>query len=120
MLTMTCKEWERLKEVLDLVLELPPDVRAAFIEQTCGTDGLLRRQAEAMIAAAERAGDFLERPVDAYAAGLLRQMRPKRRRRSSSPTPPRAARWQRETRTVPIAPGAGPWRDGGRLPCRAG
>jgi serine/threonine-protein kinase len=74
MLTITLKEWERLEEVLDLVLELRPEARAAFIEQTCGTDGLLRRQAETMIAAAERAGDFLERPVDACAAGLLSQM----------------------------------------------
>ena len=74
MLTITRNEWKRLEEVLDLVFELRPEVRAAFIEQTCGTDGLLRRQAEAMIAAAERAGDFLERPVDACAAGLLRQM----------------------------------------------
>jgi serine/threonine-protein kinase len=74
MLTITRKEWERLEEVLDLVFELRPEARAAFIEQTCGTDGVLRRQAEAMIAAAARAGDFLERPVDACAAGLLGQM----------------------------------------------
>jgi eukaryotic-like serine/threonine-protein kinase len=74
MLTITTKEWERLEEVLDLALELRPDARASFIEQTCGTDDLLRRQAEAMIAAAERAGDFLERPVDACAAGLLREI----------------------------------------------
>jgi serine/threonine-protein kinase len=74
MLTITRNEWERLEEVLDLVLELRPEDRPAFIEQTCGTDDLLRRQAEAMTAAAERAGDFLERPVDACAAGLLGQM----------------------------------------------
>ena len=92
MFTITRNEWKRLEEVLDLVFELRPEVRPAFIEQTCGTDGLLRRQAEAMIAAAERAGDFLERPVDACAAGLLRQMAQERRRRSPNSTPPRAAR----------------------------
>jgi eukaryotic-like serine/threonine-protein kinase len=74
MITITRKEWEQLEEVLDLVLELGPEARPSFLEQTCGTDGVLRRKAEAMIAAAERAGDFLERPVDACAAGLLRQM----------------------------------------------
>ena len=71
---LTPTEWSRFEEVLDHALELPPDDRASFIDRTCGPDDLLRREAQAMIAAAERAGDFLERPVDACAAGLLREI----------------------------------------------
>jgi serine/threonine-protein kinase len=71
---LTPTEWSRFEQVLDHALELPPDDRASFIDRTCGPDDLLRREARALVEAAERAGDFLERPVDACAAGLLREI----------------------------------------------
>jgi serine/threonine-protein kinase len=67
-------EWQRLDEILDRVLELSPDERVAFIERSCAGDAELRRRAHALLAAAERVSDFLERPVDAYAGGLLREI----------------------------------------------
>ncbi|HET8622187.1 MAG TPA: serine/threonine-protein kinase, partial [Gemmatimonadales bacterium] len=74
MATTSPAEWKRLEEILDDALELPTGDRALFIEQSCGTDEQLGRRARAMLAAAERAGDFLERPVEACAAGLIREI----------------------------------------------
>jgi len=74
MVRMSREEWERLEEVLDVALELSPDDRGAFVEQTCGTHELLRTRARAVLEVAERAGDFLERPADAYAGELLREI----------------------------------------------
>ena len=74
MSTMGPLEWQRLDEILDQILELSPDERVAFIERSCAGDAELRRRAHALMAAAERVGDFLERPVDAYAGGLLREI----------------------------------------------
>ncbi len=74
MTTMSREEWERLEEVLDAALELPADERVPFIERACGTQELLRNRARAVLVWAERAGDFLERPADAFAAGLLQEI----------------------------------------------
>ena len=71
---LTPTEWSRFEEVLDHALELPPEDRASFVDRICGPDDLLRRKARALVEAAERAGDFLERPVDACAPGLLREI----------------------------------------------
>ncbi|MGH7580686.1 MAG: protein kinase domain-containing protein [Gemmatimonadales bacterium] len=73
-LKLTRQEWERLEAVVDRVLALPPADRASFLERACGTDDRLRHQADALLGAAERAGGFLERPVHACAAGLLREI----------------------------------------------
>jgi serine/threonine-protein kinase len=67
-------DWQRLDEILDHLLELSPDERVAFIERSCAGEAELRHRAHALMAAAERVGDFLERPVDAYAGGLLREL----------------------------------------------
>ncbi|MGH7630564.1 MAG: tetratricopeptide repeat protein [Gemmatimonadales bacterium] len=74
MVRMSREEWERLEEVLDVALELSPDDRVAFVEQACGTEELLRNRVRAVLGVTERAGDFLERPADAYAAELLREL----------------------------------------------
>ena len=39
-----------------------PEARAAFLDAACGTDTTLRRRVEALLHAAERAGNFLEQP----------------------------------------------------------
>ena len=43
-------------------LKLPPAERAAFLDQVCAGDENLRRKVAALLAAHERAGDFLEKP----------------------------------------------------------
>jgi serine/threonine protein kinase len=39
-----------------------PDARAAYLDGACGTDAALRQRVEALLRAAENAGDFLEQP----------------------------------------------------------
>jgi serine/threonine-protein kinase len=68
------EEWARLEEIIDAALELAPEDRLAYIERTCGTQEQLRGRARAMLENAERAGTFLERPADTFAAGLLREI----------------------------------------------
>jgi len=46
-----------------------PGARAAYLERACGPDGTLRQRVEALLRAAERAGDFLENPPAGLAHG---------------------------------------------------
>src|SRR5580765_1367272 len=46
-----------------------PEVRAAYLENACGTDTALRQRVEALLRAAQSAGDFLEEPPTGLAAG---------------------------------------------------
>src|SRR5437868_1727629 len=39
-----------------------PEARATYLDAACGRDTVLRRRVEALLRAAENAGDFLERP----------------------------------------------------------
>jgi serine/threonine-protein kinase len=53
----------RANEIFANLLELSPAERSAYLEQSCGTDGELRRQVEALLAAHAAAGDFLDQPA---------------------------------------------------------
>ena len=53
----------RLKRVFEEALDLPPDARAAFLDQACGPDSSLRQDVESMIASHEQAGTFLDHPA---------------------------------------------------------
>ncbi len=44
---------ERLRRLFDRALDLPSAKRAAFLDETCASDGALKRRLEAMLAAAE-------------------------------------------------------------------
>ncbi|MCA8953900.1 MAG: tetratricopeptide repeat protein [Planctomycetes bacterium] len=52
-------DWQRLKEIVADTLDLPEHERPAFLARACSDDAALRTRAEAMIAAATAAGDFL-------------------------------------------------------------
>ena len=43
------KDWERIKETFLAASELPPDMRAAHLEQTCGGDAQLRQAVEELL-----------------------------------------------------------------------
>ena len=45
-----------------------PEARAAYLDTACGTDTALRRRIEALLRAAENAGDFLEQPPSGLSA----------------------------------------------------
>ena len=46
-----------------------PEARAAYLDGACGTNTALRHRVEALLRAAENAGDFLEQPLTGLAAG---------------------------------------------------
>ena len=66
---MSKVDWEKLNEIFDGAMELGAAEQKAFLKNICNGDEDLRREAEAIIAASNRADsqDFLE--GDAFAAG---------------------------------------------------
>jgi serine/threonine protein kinase len=67
---MSPADWEKIQAIVDAALDLPAAERASFLEREC-QDAQLRRRAEAMIDAHERAGDFLDAPISERASELL-------------------------------------------------
>ncbi len=65
------ERWQRLASILDDALDLPPEARAAFLDTACGGDPALRTEIEALIAADEAAGGFLDDSAADFAATLL-------------------------------------------------
>jgi len=67
------EDWARIRELLRAALEREPGQRSAFLDEACGTDAALRQSVDALLAAHEEAGDFLESPdqVDRMAADVL-------------------------------------------------
>jgi eukaryotic-like serine/threonine-protein kinase len=52
----------------EALLRDKPEARAAYLSAACGMDAALRRRVEALLRAAENAGDFLEQPPTGLAA----------------------------------------------------
>ena len=46
-----------------------PDARADYLATACGTNTALRRRVEALLRAADNAGDFLEAPTEGLGGG---------------------------------------------------
>ena len=61
---MTPERWQQAKQILHEALEREPPLRRVFIAQSCAGDDGLHREVEALLDAHERAGGFLEKPVD--------------------------------------------------------
>ncbi len=57
---MTPERWQRVKAVLEKVLECEPGRRAAFLQELCGSDESLRGDVEFFITSNEHAGSFIE------------------------------------------------------------
>src|SRR5689334_21767983 len=53
----------------EALLRDTPEARTAYIDAACGTDAALRQRVEALLRAAENAGDFLEEPPTGLSAG---------------------------------------------------
>jgi hypothetical protein len=55
--------WERIKDLMEAVVELAPERRLSFLAKVCGDDVALRREVEALLEHHQRADSFLERPL---------------------------------------------------------
>jgi predicted Ser/Thr protein kinase len=53
-------QWERIREILDSALQLPPDQCDAYLTEACAGDAALRSEVESLIAASARSA-FLDR-----------------------------------------------------------
>jgi len=56
---MKPERWQLVKEILEETLDAKEDQRAAFLAKRCAGDLDLRKEVEALLAADERASDFL-------------------------------------------------------------
>jgi eukaryotic-like serine/threonine-protein kinase len=68
---MTPEFWKQVKELFGMALDLAPDRRAAFLDEACSGDELLRQEIESLLAAHEAPDKLVEKPVYEVAAGLL-------------------------------------------------
>jgi serine/threonine protein kinase/tetratricopeptide (TPR) repeat protein len=68
---------QRVDEVFQAAIDLPPDHRAGFLESACLNDDELRVEVESLLSAHEEAGDFIEEPPSDVAASLFQASRPK-------------------------------------------
>jgi len=57
--------WLRVKEVFATALEQEPGQRAAFLDQACANDDVLRAEVDSLLQAHEATGDFIENPAAA-------------------------------------------------------
>lgn len=67
---MNPERWSRLKPVFQGALDQPADARRAWMQQACGDDEELLRDAEALLDAHDTAGDFLEQSAQLDPADL--------------------------------------------------
>jgi eukaryotic-like serine/threonine-protein kinase len=68
--SLTPERWKRLASILDEVLELDREQQAAFLDEACAGDTMMRVAAEALIAADASSGEFLGGSVESYIQAL--------------------------------------------------
>ncbi|PWT80512.1 MAG: hypothetical protein C5B44_05275 [Acidobacteria bacterium] len=68
---MNPDQWQQLQKLFYSALEREPADRLPFLENACGGDKALRNQIEALLAAHDRAGSFIESPGLEVEARLL-------------------------------------------------
>jgi eukaryotic-like serine/threonine-protein kinase len=75
--------WEELERIFTEARQVPAGEQAAFIARACGTNAVLREEAESLLTASNESKDFLERPaIDRLAQALAAEgldLRPGRR-----------------------------------------
>jgi eukaryotic-like serine/threonine-protein kinase len=84
---MTSERWERMKQILEDVLKLAPERRAAFLDSACGGDADLRREVESLIASHEEAGSGFLGVAAAQALDITLDLPPAASRASESVGP---------------------------------
>jgi len=70
---MTPQEWSRIKEVLEVVLELEPSAHERYLDNACASREVNRVEIETLVRSYEESGTFLEGPVDIASMELLQE-----------------------------------------------
>ena len=60
---MTPERWQQIDKLFHSALEWPRDERGGHLAEACGDDEALRERVEALIAAHEQSGEFLDAPA---------------------------------------------------------
>ncbi|MFN2454339.1 MAG: protein kinase [Pyrinomonadaceae bacterium] len=68
---MTPERWRQIEDVLQSALDRPLAERAAFLDEACAGDEVLRSEATTLVRAYDEAGAFLEQPAIAQDARVL-------------------------------------------------
>src|SRR5205807_7307860 len=72
--TMKTDRWQEIDKLFHAALERETDERSAFLDEACFGDETLRKQIEALLAAHEQAGSFIENPAfEVEAEALARE-----------------------------------------------
>jgi serine/threonine protein kinase/Tol biopolymer transport system component len=70
---MELERWQQIDRLCRSALQQEPSQRAAFVEEACAGDEVLRREVESLLAQGEGAENFLEAPALQVAAKALAQ-----------------------------------------------
>jgi eukaryotic-like serine/threonine-protein kinase len=81
---MDSERWKKVDDVLQSVLDLPPEEREAFLRQACTGDEALEREVRSLMTSERQAGSFLERPAIEVAAQALADQQDRDARESNS------------------------------------
>src|SRR5262245_56236480 len=68
---MQSDRWKRIDQLLDAAMELEPDKRSLFLDESCAGDEELKREVEELLASDEKACSFIETPAYQGAEELL-------------------------------------------------
>jgi len=68
---MDSDRWKQVDNLLQAVLERPPEERAEFLRRACAGDEALEREVRSLLASQQRAGSFLESPAIEVAARAI-------------------------------------------------
>ena len=60
---MTPERWQEVKDIFRSALEIEPARRAAFLDQACAGDELLRREVESLLRSHDESDSFMETPA---------------------------------------------------------
>ncbi len=69
---MTPERWQSVKEVFERAVELSTIAREAYLDVACELDREVRHEVESLLAADDKADDFLERPIASFDVDRLR------------------------------------------------
>ena len=68
---MTTDRWQQIKAIFQVAADLGRGDRTAYLDEACATEPDLRQEIEALLAASEEAGDFIEKPALHHSAITL-------------------------------------------------